>query len=230
MELKEELKRKAGERAVEYIKDGMVVGLGTGSTVKYTILKLGELVKDGLDIIGVPTSIATEKLAKEMGIKLGSINDYQVIDLTIDGADEVDRNLNLIKGGGGALLREKMIAHASKYEIIVVDESKVKRVLGDFPLPIEIVKFGYKRTMNVLSTLGCKPLLRVKNGEAYITDNGNYIVDCKFKRIDEPAKLERRIDEIPGVVEIGLFVGLANKVIVGKKDKIEIMTSSGDSL
>ncbi len=230
MELKEELKRKAGERAVEYIKDGMVVGLGTGSTVKYTILKLGELVKDGLDIIGVPTSIATEKLAKEMGIKLGSINDYQVIDLTIDGADEVDRNLNLIKGGGGALLREKMIAHASKYEIIVVDESKVKRVLGDFPLPIEIVKFGYKRTMNVLSTLGCKPLLRVKNGEAYITDNGNYIVDCKFERIDEPAKLERRIDEIPGVVEIGLFVGLANKVIVGKKDKIEIMTSSGDSL
>ncbi len=230
MELKEELKRKAGERAVEYIKDGMVVGLGTGSTVKYTILKLGELVKDGLDIIGIPTSIATEKLAKEMGIKLGSINDYQVIDLTIDGADEVDRNLNLIKGGGGALLREKMIAHASKYEIIVVDESKVKRVLGDFPLPIEIVKFGYKRTMNVLSTLGCKPLLRVKNGEAYITDNGNYIVDCKFKRIDEPAKLERRIDEIPGVVEIGLFVGLANKVIVGKKDKIEIMTSSGDSL
>ncbi len=230
MELKEELKRKAGERAVEYIKDGMVVGLGTGSTVKYTILKLGELVKDGLDIIGVPTSIATEKLAKEMGIKLGSINDYQVIDLTIDGADEVDRNLNLIKGGGGALLREKMIAHASKYEIIVVDESKVKRVLGDFPLPIEIVKFGYKRTMNVLSTLGCKPLLRVKNGEAYITDNGNYIVDCKFKRIDEPAKLERRIDEIPGVVEVGLFVGLANKVIVGKKDKIEIMTSSGDSL
>ncbi len=230
MELKEELKRKAGERAVEYIKDGMVVGLGTGSTVKYTILKLGELVKDGLDIIGVPTSIATEKLAKEMGIKLGSINDYQVIDLTIDGADEVDRNLNLIKGGGGALLREKMIAHASKYEIIVVDESKVKSVLGDFPLPIEIVKFGYKRTMNVLSTLGCKPLLRVKNGEAYITDNGNYIVDCKFERIDEPAKLERRIDEIPGVVEVGLFVGLANKVIVGKKDKIEIMTSSGDSL
>ncbi len=230
MELKEELKRKAGERAVEYIKDGMVVGLGTGSTVKYTILKLGELVKDGLDIIGIPTSIATEKLAKEMGIKLGSINDYQVIDLTIDGADEVDRNLNLIKGGGGALLREKMIAHASRYEIIVVDESKVKSVLGDFPLPIEIVKFGYKRTMNVLSTLGCKPLLRVKDGGAYITDNGNYIVDCKFERIDEPAKLERRIDEIPGVVEVGLFVGLTNKVIVGKKDKIEIMTSSGDSL
>ncbi len=226
MELREELKRKAGEKAVEYIKDGMVVGLGTGSTVKYTILKLGELVKEGLDIIGIPTSIATEKLAKERGIKLGSIDDYQVIDLTIDGADEVDKNLNLIKGGGGALLREKIIAHASKYEIIVVDESKVKNILGDFPLPIEIVKFGYKRTMNVLSTLGCNPSLRVKNGETYITDNGNYIIDCKFEKIENPAELERKIDEIPGVVEIGLFVGLANKIIIGKKDKIEIMTSS----
>ena len=226
MELREELKRKAGEKAVEYIKDGMVMGLGTGSTVKYTILKLGELVKEGLDIIGIPTSIATEKLAKERGIKLGSIDDYQVIDLTIDGADEVDKNLNLIKGGGGALLREKIIAHASKYEIIVVDESKVKDILGDFPLPIEIVKFGYKRTMNVLSTLGCKPTLRVRNGKAYITDNGNYIVDCKFDKIENPAEMERKIDEIPGVVEVGLFVGLANKIIVGKKDKIEIMTSS----
>ncbi len=223
MELREELKRKAGEKAVEYIKDGMVVGLGTGSTVKYTILKLGELVKDGLNIIGIPTSIATEKLAKERGIKLGSIDDYQVIDLTIDGADEVDKNLNLIKGGGGALLREKIIAHASKYEIIVVDESKVKDILGDFPLPIEIVKFGYKRTMNVLSTLGCKPQLRVRNGKAYITDNGNYIVDCKFDKIENPAELERKIDEIPGVVEIGLFINMAKEVIIGKKEGIEIM-------
>ena len=223
MELREELKRKAGEKAVEYIKDGMIVGLGTGSTVKYTILKLGELVKDGLDIIGIPTSIATEKLAKERGIKLGSIDDYQVIDLTIDGADEVDRNLNLIKGGGGALLREKMIAHASKYEIIVVDESKVKDVLGNFPLPIEIVRFGHKRTMNVLSTLGCSPKLRVRDGKIFITDNGNYIVDCKFDKIENPKDLERTIDEIPGVVEVGLFVGLANKIIVGKKDGIDIM-------
>jgi len=223
MELREEMKRKAGEKAVEYIKDGMIVGLGTGSTVKYTILKLGELVKDGLDIIGIPTSIATEKLAKERGIKLGSIDDYQVIDLTIDGADEVDRNLNLIKGGGGALLREKMIAHASKYEIIVVDESKVKDVLGNFPLPIEIVRFGHKRTMNVLSTLGCNPNLRVRDGKIFITDNGNYIVDCKFDKIENPKDLERTIDEIPGVVEVGLFVGLANKIIVGKKDGIDIM-------
>jgi len=223
MELREELKRKAGEKAVEYIKDGMVLGLGTGSTVKYTILKLGELVKDGLDIIGIPTSIATEKLARKMGIKLGSIDDYQVIDLTIDGADEVDRNLNLIKGGGGALLREKMIAHASKYEIIVVDESKVKDVLGNFPLPIEIVRFGHKRTMNVLSTLGCSPKLRIRDGKIFITDNSNYIIDCKFDKIENPKDLERTIDEIPGVVEVGLFVGLANKIIVGKKDGIEIM-------
>ena len=223
MNLREELKRKAGEKAVEYIKDGMIVGLGTGSTVKYTILKLGELVKEGLDIIGIPTSIATEKLAREIGIKLGSIDDYQVIDLTIDGADEVDKNLNLIKGGGGALLREKIIAHASKYEIIVVDESKVKSILGDFPLPVEIVKFGYKRTMNFLPTLGCKPTLRIRNGKPYITDNGNYIVDCKFDKIENPAEMERKIDEIPGVVEIGLFINMANEVIIGKKEGIEIM-------
>ncbi len=224
--MREELKRRAGERAVDFVKDGMVVGLGTGTTVRYTILKLGEMVKDGLDIIGIPTSTATEKLAKELGIKLGSIDEYQVIDLTIDGADEVDKQLNLIKGGGGALLREKIIAHASKYEIIVVDESKVKDTLGEFPLPIEIVKFGYRRTMNVLTSLNCKPKLRMRGDGIFITDNGNYIVDCKFDKIDKPASLEREIDEIPGVVEIGLFINMASKVIVGKKDKVEIMTNS----
>ncbi len=221
--MREELKKKAGEEAVKYVKDGMILGLGTGSTVKYTILKLGEMVKEGLDIVGIPTSRATEKLAMDVGIKLGDLNDYEYIDLTIDGADEVDGNLNLIKGGGGALLREKMIAYASKYEVIVVDESKVKEYLGDFPLPVEIVRFGYKKTMKNLESLGCKPSLRIRNGEPYITDNGNYIVDCKFERIMQPEKLERRIDEIPGVVEIGLFINLANEVIIGKKDGVEIM-------
>ena len=221
--MREEMKKRAGEEAAKYVKDGMVVGLGTGSTVKYTIIKLGEMVKEGLDIIGIPTSLATEKLAREKGIKLGDLNDYDYIDLTIDGADEVDGNLNLIKGGGGALLREKMIAYASNYEIIVVDESKVKNYLGDFPLPVEIVKFGYKKTMKNLESLGCKPSLRLKNEIPYITDNGNYIVDCKFEKILEPEKIERKIDEIPGVVEIGLFIKLANEVIVGKKEGIEIM-------
>jgi ribose 5-phosphate isomerase A len=221
--MREEMKKRAGEEAAKYVKDGMVVGLGTGSTVKYTIIKLGEMVKEGLDIIGIPTSLATEKLAREKGIKLGDLNDYDYIDLTIDGADEVDGNLNLIKGGGGALLREKMIAYASNYEIIVVDESKVKNYLGDFPLPVEIVKFGYKKTMKNLEALGCKPSLRLKNEVPYITDNGNYIVDCKFEKILQPEKIERKIDEIPGVVEIGLFINLANEVIVGKKEGIEIM-------
>jgi len=221
--MREEMKKRAGEEAAKYVKDGMVVGLGTGSTVKYTIIKLGEMVKEGLDIIGIPTSLATEKLAREKGIKLGDLNDYDYIDLTIDGADEVDGNLNLIKGGGGALLREKMIAYASNYEIIVVDESKVKNYLGDFPLPVEIVKFGYKKTMKNLESLGCKPSLRLKNEIPYITDNGNYIVDCKFEKILQPEKIERKIDEIPGVVEIGLFINLANEVIVGKKEGIEIM-------
>jgi len=221
--MREEMKKRAGEEAAKYVKDGMVVGLGTGSTVKYTIIKLGEMVKEGLDIIGIPTSLATEKLAREKGIKLGDLNDYDYIDLTIDGADEVDGNLNLIKGGGGALLREKMIAYASNYEIIVVDESKVKNYLGDFPLPVEIVKFGYKKTMKNLESLGCKPSLRLKNEIPYITDNGNYIIDCKFEKILQPEKIERKIDEIPGVVEIGLFINLANEVIVGKKEGIEIM-------
>ncbi len=222
----EELKRMAGEKAAEYVKDGMVVGLGTGSTVKYTILRLGELVKEGLEIVGIPTSRATEQLARSIGIRLADLNEYDSIDLTIDGADEVDRELNLIKGGGGALLREKMVAHASRYEVIVVDERKVKEYLGEFPLPVEIVRFGYARTMRVLESLGCSAVLRKREGEIFITDNGNYIVDCKFGKIENPAALEREIDSIPGVVEVGLFINLADEVIVGKKEGLEIMKKS----
>ncbi|AGB04384.1 ribose 5-phosphate isomerase [Aciduliprofundum sp. MAR08-339] len=221
--MREEMKKRAGEYAAKYIKDGQVVGLGTGSTVKYTILELGRMVKEGIDIIGIPTSKATGQLAESVGIKLGSIDEYPEIDITVDGADEVDPNLNLIKGGGGALLREKIVAHASKYEVIVVDESKVKKVLGEFPLPIEIVRFGYRRTMNVLSSLGCGPSLRMQDKTPFITDNGNYIVDCKFNRIENPKILEEKIDKIPGVVEIGLFIDMANEVVVGKKEEVEIM-------
>jgi len=211
----EHLKKLAGEEAAKYVRDGMVVGLGTGSTVKYTILKIGEMMKDGLDIVGIPTSKATENLAKELGIPLGDLGDYDYIDLTIDGADEVDKNLNLIKGGGGALLREKMVAYYSKMEIIVVDERKMKEFLGDFPLPVEVVPYGWKRTLRELEKLGCSPKLREKDGKAYTTDNGNYIIDCKFPRIENPEELEKRIDNIPGVVESGLFVNMATEVIVG---------------
>ncbi len=220
--MREELKRIAGEKAAEYVKDGMVIGLGTGSTVKYTILKIGEMVKNGLDIIGIPTSKRTEELAKSLGIKLGSLNDYPEIDLTIDGADEVDSNLNLIKGGGGALLREKIVAYYSKYLVIVVDESKIKDFLGSFPLPIEIVPYAYRRTTITLKNLGCEPELRMKEEKIYVTDNRNYIVDCKFDKIEDPRSLERKIDMIPGVVESGLFVNMAKEVIVGTKKGVEI--------
>ena len=221
----EELKRLAGEKAAEMVKDGMVVGLGTGSTVKYTILKIGEMVKEGLDIVAIPTSKATEKLAKEVGIKLANLEDFERIDLTIDGADEVDADLNLIKGGGGALLREKMIAYYSNYEIIVVDERKISNVLGSFPLPVEVVKFGYGRTMKTLESMGCTPSIRKKNGDIFVTDNGNYIVDCKFAEIRNPEEIEVEINMVPGVVENGIFANLANEVIVGTKNGIEVLKS-----
>ncbi len=220
----DKLKKIAGEAAAERVKDGMVVGLGTGSTVKYTIIKLGEMVREGLDITGVPTSRATEKLATEMGIPLSTLDEIEYLDLTIDGADEVDRNLNLIKGGGGALLREKMTAYYSRYEIIVVDSRKISEMLGSFPLPIEVTRFGARRTMRRLSELGCTPALR-GGEEPFITDNGNYIVDCKFKEIREPASLEKKLNMLPGVVENGLFVNLANEVYVGTEQGLKIIKS-----
>ncbi len=219
------LKKMAGEYAAMKIKDGMVVGLGTGTTVKYTILKIGQLVKEGLDIIGIPTSKATENLARSLGIKIGSLSEYEYIDITVDGADEVDKKLNLIKGGGGALLREKMIAYYSKYEVIVVDERKLSEVLGSFPLPVEIVPFGYGRTLHTLSGFGCVPHLRLKDGRPFVTDNGNYIVDCKFDSIDNPSSLNIELNSVPGVVENGLFVGLSNEVIVGTKNGIKVIRS-----
>ncbi len=217
----EALKKMAAERAVDYVKDGTVVGLGTGSTVYYALLKLGERVREGLDIVGIPTSRRTEEIARQQGIELGDINDYPEIDLTIDGADEVDAELNLIKGGGGALLREKIVAHATSFEIIIVDERKISRVLGSFPLPVEIVPYGWKRTVKVLASQGCTPSLRMNDTSPYITDNGNYIVDCAFGRIEDPAGLEERLLRIPGVVEVGLFVGMCDLLIIGRDGGVE---------
>jgi len=216
--LMEELKRKAAEKAAEAIEDGMVVGLGTGSTARYAILKLGEMVKGGLDIVGVATSLESERLAKGIGIKVADINDYESIDITIDGADQVNGKLDLIKGGGGALLREKIVASCSKREIIVVDESKIVDDFS-FPLPVEVVKFGWKRTADKLRQLGFNP--RIRHG--FITDNENYILDCEYERIKASKELEEEINNIPGVVENGLFIGLATEVIIGRKDGIEVM-------
>ena len=210
------LKQVAGERAIEYVKDGMVVGLGTGSTTFFAIKRLGMMVNEGLDIIGIPTSLQTEEIAKESGIRLSNLEEHPKIDVTIDGADEVDPQLDLIKGMGGALFREKIIASASDMEVIVVDPSKMVDLLGTkSPLPVEVSRFGWKNCLESLTKLGCEAKLRTKDEAFYITDNDNYIIDCSFERIDDPKILESEINNIPGVVENGLFLGLADIVIMG---------------
>jgi len=211
----------AAEKAVEHVDNGMVIGLGTGSTVKYAIKKLGEMINTGLKIEGIPTSLRTKKLATEYNIPLVDLNDYTEIDLTIDGADEVDSHLNLIKGGGGALTREKIIAYHSKKEIIVIDETKVVKKLGiDSPVPVEVTKYGWNATKKTLEELGCTAELRTIMDEVYITDNSNYILDCDFGKINEPEALEKEINSIPGVIENGLFIDLVDEVIVGSKQGI----------
>ena len=215
------MKRIAGEKAVEYIEDGMIVGLGTGSTVEYTIKKLGKMVKNGLNIEGIPTSVRTKRLAAQYNIPLLELDDHADIDVTIDGADEVDSYLNLIKGGGGALTREKIIAFHSKKEIIIVDESKIVKKLGiDNPVPVEVTKYGWSATKRTLEELGCTAELRKIMNEVYITDNSNYIIDCDFGKIDEPEILEKELNTIPGVVENGLFIDLVDEVIVGSKQGV----------
>lgn len=215
------MKKMAGEKAVEYVEDGMILGLGTGSTVEYTLRKLGELVKDGLKIKGIPTSMHTGKIAKECNIPLTTLEENPEIDLTIDGADEVDSELNLIKGGGGALTREKIIAYHSKKEIIVIDETKIVKALGTaVPLPVEVVKYGWTSTKKALEELGCTAELRKIINDPYLTDNSNYILDCGFERIEEPEQIEKDINNIPGVVENGLFIGLVDEIVVGSKQGI----------
>jgi len=230
----EELKKIASEKAVDHIKDGMIVGLGTGSTVEYALHKIGSLVNDGLEIHGIPTSLHTRRIAKEQNIPLTTLEEHPEIDVTIDGADEVASDLNLIKGGGGALTREKIIAYHSKKVIIIVDDSKIVKALGiDFPLPVEVLKFGWKSTKKALEKFGWQPakqsldeeactveLRKIMGDEPFITDNGNYILDCEFIRIDHPEELEFNINNTPGVVENGLFIGLVNEVIVGGKQGI----------
>lgn len=220
------LKRIAAEKAVEYIQSGQVIGLGTGSTVNYAIAKIGKLIREGAlkDILAIPTSKQTEKLAKEEGIPLTTLEEHPVIDLTIDGADEVDPLLNLIKGLGGALLREKIVAKASKQEIIVVDDSKLVEALGTkAPLPVEVLPFAWKLLEKELAKLDCKPMLRLKDGERFLTDQGNYIFDCYFSSIKDPYALEQKLNDIPGAIEHGLFLDLADMVIVASAAGVKIL-------
>jgi ribose 5-phosphate isomerase A len=218
------LKKIAAEAAVHRVKDGMVVGLGTGSTVRYSIEKIGRLVDEGLDILGVPTSEATADLARSLGISLTTLVEHPEVDLTIDGADEVDPNLDLIKGMGGALFREKLVALASSEMIVVVDESKLVDSLGQkTPIPVEVLPFGWTATRDRLQALGCDPSLRRTDSGPFVTDNGNYILDCRFPRIDDPADLARRLKEITGVLEHGLFLGMADLVLVGHPEGVREM-------
>ncbi|MBJ8108217.1 ribose-5-phosphate isomerase RpiA [Bacillus cereus group sp. N6] len=216
------LKQLVGEYAAIFVKDGMKVGLGTGSTVYWTIQKLDERVKEGLSFQAVPTSKETEVLAKQLNISLISLNDVQSLDLTIDGADEIDANLQLIKGGGGALLREKIVATSSKELIIIADESKLVTHLGTFPVPVEIIPFSWKQTERKIQSLGCQTTLRLKNNETFITDNKNMIIDCIFPHnISNPANLHTQLKMITGVVETGLFVNMTSKAIIGTENGIE---------
>ena len=222
----EDLKRAAAERAVkEYVESGMVVGLGTGSTASFAVGKIGELVSNGdlKDVRGIPTSARTATLAEEVGIPLVTLSEAHP-HVTIDGADEVGPDLTLIKGRGGALLREKIVAHASDAFVVIIDESKLVEFLGAGPLPVEVEPFGWEVTLEALASLGCEPELRMDPADAqrlYVTDGGHYTADCRFASIPDPAALEREVKRIPGALECGLFTGLAQAVVVSRKDRVE---------
>jgi len=216
-------KELAGSAVSDFVKDGMILGLGTGSTFYYAIKKIGEMVKDGLKIKAVSTSSSTDKLAKSLNISIMSIDDVQKIDLTIDGADEVDPNFNGIKGGGGALLFEKVVAKSSKKNLWVVNSAKMVKKLGKFPLPVEVVPYALGNVFKKLERKGYNPRVRMKDGEKYITDSGNYIIDASLGVIEDPYKLEVELNMIPGVVENGLFLDVVDIVVVGKGESVEII-------
>ena len=218
-------KEAAGRAAAKLVTDGEVVGLGTGSTAYFAVIALGERVKAGLKIVGIPTSENTGKLARSIGIPLTTLDDQPEIDITIDGADEVDPQLRLIKGGGGALTREKVIASASKRMVVVADSSKAVSVLGKFPLPVEVIAFARTVVENKIKSLGGAPKLRTKaDGNPFITDNGNQILDCSFGQILDPPGLAQVLSVTPGIVEHGLFIGLAKLALVGRGNSVEELT------
>lgn len=221
----------AAKKATDYVKTGMKVGLGTGSTAAWLVQCLGELVRDeGLRIQGVPTSTRTAQLARDVGIEVISLDEAKWLDLTIDGADEYDGNLNLIKGGGGALLQEKIVATASDQMIVIADISKQVETLGAFPLPVEIIPFGWQTTKTLieetligLDVLGQSTSLRMNGGAPLVTDEGNHILDLHLNRIGNARQLSLVMNQIPGVVENGLFIDICDTVIIGYGDgKVEV--------
>lgn len=215
-----ENKKIIGEAAADYIKDGMTVGLGSGSTINWMLKKLGAHVHEGLNIRGIPTSKKTERLARELGIPLTDFSEIERIDLAIDGADEIDDCFALIKGGGGSLVREKIVDSAAEELIIIADETKFVNQLGAFPLPVEILPFGWQLTAKRIAEFGCHTERRSKDGNPFISDNGNYVLDCAFLKIDSPKKLHEELKSLIGVVETGLFVDMTDKVLLLRDGKV----------
>jgi ribose 5-phosphate isomerase A len=223
----EQLKRAAGGRAVEFLTDGLIVGLGSGSTARYATLRLAERLRQGTlrDILAIPTSNETAALAEREGIPLTTLDEHPIIDITIDGADEIDPSLNVIKGLGGFLLREKIVAFATRREIIVADDTKrVPRLGIRSPVPVEVVRFGWQNTRRALERTGAQARLRLVNAQPLLTDECNYIVDCTYAGgIDDPAALHDAINRIPGVVENGLFLGLVHCAVIASAQGVSVV-------
>ena len=226
MSWKEEAKKRVAMEAVKLVKDGFVIGLGSGSTAAYMIKEIGRQVREnGLRVLAVPSSSQAMLLAASSGVPVTTLDEHPVLDLVIDGADEIDKNFDMIKGGGGALLREKIVASSAKHIVIVADETKLVDKLGKFKIPIEVLPFGLAKACAGIKELGGNPIVREgqrKMGPV-VTDNGNYIVDADFGLIDDSEKLDKQLKLIPGVLETGLFIGLAHVVYLGKKDGITIL-------
>jgi ribose 5-phosphate isomerase A len=226
----DELKRQAAARALDYVRDGMKLGLGTGSTAKHFVELLGERVRAGLKVIGVPTSETTRADAVRCGIELTTLDDIDRLDLTVDGADEIDLDLNLIKGGGGALLREKIVAAASDRMIVIADDSKWVEALGRFPLPIEVIPFGLAATQRAIGhafaecgVSGPMVVRKRQDGHVFVTDGGHWIVDAHLGRISRAQQLAGLLTAIPGVVEHGLFIGLASTAMLAGSQGIRVV-------
>src|SRR5579864_613662 len=214
-------KEAAARASLRFVRDGQVVGLGTGSTAAHFIQLLGQQVKNGLRIRGIPTSIRSLELALSLGIPLTTLDECQEIAVTVDGADEVDPQLRLIKGGGGALLREKIVASATRQLVIVADASKQVPMLGKFPLPVEVIKFAQALVAKRIAALGAEVQLRTRaDGKPYLTDENNHILDCRFGQIHDADSLARQLSEMPGVVEHGLFIGMASLVLLARGSEI----------
>jgi ribose 5-phosphate isomerase A len=225
-------KQQAAEKAMQYVEPGMKLGLGTGSTTAKFVDLVGAKVKAGLDVVCVPTSEATRAQAAALGIKLSSLDETPFLDLTVDGADEIDGELRLIKGGGGALLREKIVAVASQRVVIIADHTKRVETLGTFPLPVEVVQFGVKATRDMIESLaadcGCEGPITLRQsagGKPFVTDNGNFILDCAFGAIEDPDALDDALKLIPGVVENGLFIGIADLGIIAGPMGVEVLSN-----